>query len=213
MPSLFRRLSSPLALFTTVVLLPACGARTGLRLPDLRPFRAPVCSGDTATVRVSTTPDALVPTRLAVLKVEYNIVRKCSRPAQDDPRQPGSGSIDVGCTVTLYARGNREFGGDCIGPPDSPPGSAPAGWHAGAVGTDPLNLFVDMVGETQGNFCVYGWVTFTNGVVAELPMRAWRVVSREGRSIPEVGYWITRNNDTGQDPIINPYSSMPGCPR
>lgn len=211
MPSLFRRLSCPLALFATVVLLPACGGRTGLRLPDLRPFRAPVCSSDTATVRVSTRPDPLVPTHLAVLKVQYNIVRKCSRPAQEDPQQPGPDDIDVGCTVVLYARGGQEVGGDCIGPSSSP-GSAPAGWHTGTVGTDPRNLFVDMFGETQGNFCVYGWVTFTNGAVAELPMRAWRVMSGAGRSIPEVGYWTTRDNDTGQDPIVNPFSSMPGCP-
>jgi hypothetical protein len=212
MPSPFRSPFHPMArlvLLAAVALLPACG-RTGLRLPDLRPFRAPLCTSDTTTVRVSTSPDPLVPTGLTISRVEYHVSRLCSNPSQDDPQQPSTGWRSLNCIVTVYTHGNVEQSGDCIGPPGGAPSPS---WRVGSsTGRTPNDVFFEMQGATQGNFCVQGTVTFTNGTTAELPRRMWRVQLRPGRFVPPVGYWITRNNDTGADPIVNPASaSAPGC--
>lgn len=190
-----------------VCALPACGSRTGFRLPDLSPFRPPLCTDETGTMRISVLPDALVPTTHTIRQVELTFRRICSVPDAADPSQPSEQVITQNCTITMPASGNVASRAGCIAPLAANPGAV---WSLGTVNTQPNNMFVEIVGRVQGKFCVSGFVTLADGRTVTLEQYSWPARFSAPRMIPQMGYSLTRNDTT--DPLVNPLSrAAPGC--
>lgn len=194
-----------------IILVSGCGARTGLRVPDTRPFAPPLCSSTTNTLVVSLTPDPIVPTSHinSLTRVVWDIYRKCATDIPSDPSQGIGGRQGRGCTITQYVGRNSspEFGGDCIGPPGGPD---PADWHVTGTTNTPGNMSFTFFGNIQGNVCVSGTAFFSNGLSVEIPQRMWRVQLDGGVLIPPIGYWL---RSTPTDPTAVPASSSAvGCP-
>lgn len=189
----------PLALALSLC---ACGARTGLRVPDAPPLQMPECSTTISTLPFTLTTNPGAPPTSQITAVDWHIGRRCCNP---DPQSPtGGGVLFLGCDVhqPLGQTQDTTWGGDCTGPAGSAGNPV---WHVSDP--NPSTMSFNMVGTAQGNVCVTVEVTFANGQRVSFGPRTW---TRRDADMTPILY-MAQNDGSGNNEITLGGPSAPGC--
>lgn len=179
-------------------------------IPDTRQTPPPLCSSTSGTVPITMSPDPIAPSSHTgdILKVVWQVNRRCATDIPANPADGPGGRRSAHCEITIYAHRQTESGGDCI---HRTGGDPPAGWHVGRSTNVPAALGFEMVGEMQGNLCVLARVFLQDGRNFEVTRRTWLVQLDSGIRIPDAGHFMGIIGDV--DPSFSPRSSSSdGCP-
>lgn len=184
-----------------------CGARTGLRVPDLnpppgQPMPPPArCCDQFRTVHVRLVPDPLVPAPDRIDHVNWVFLQRCA----------GAQRVQLHCYISQAVRGNTDASGDCTLPALA---GVPEGFHVGATTNRPDDIGFDFTGALNGQVCVSGTVFLAGGRSIPFAARMWPVQYCDPSNtwIPEITWWFRRPDGATESSVVPGSRSAEGCP-